>query len=638
MSHYSQTVRASRDLCSRAVHMAEAKAAGSNVGSLMSGQSGGGMGGLLGGGNQRKMAAAYQEYRGHVYTCITGIGRRLGGLPYGAGEIVNDEQQDKGAYATTKEGKRLARKRFLSGGVSADPAVPRRYFPASIKNVAGGAAIDAYLTHEALDLLNKPNPVQGKAEFLEQLVCNLYLSGEAYWIAGDGEEGPELWMPPTNWIVPKHDGGMFTSFELKPPGAASGVPLEPEMVRRMYFPDPADPKLAMSPVLAQFSPIRTDNAIQKSQEQMFDRGIFPNVVLTVGDTKNAEGKPAGKPTLTGPQRRQLIRAVREVWSATVSNGDPAIIDGLISSIHKLNNTPAEMDWLQSGETTKKRIFQAFGVNPIIVGEVTGANRAQAAVAEQHFLSSIINPLADRVTVVLNEFIAPMFGAGGEKEKAKEDDKKKSGKTKLYLWLEEGQPLDDELKLRKFSTGRINNDCTRNEFRTEILGLPPMKEEEDVKRVPLLDTVGGAQAIVNVLSAVGTGTVGPQSAVEAFKLLFEMDDAAAQALVADTGELGQQALAAPPAGKPPGRDTPPRDDDEDEGDPKEPPPDLPDVDEDAGTGGKAAGMAKIKRSAVKAHSQQQQKRLERQVAARLDPFSRASSAQLLRNLRKIPTGS
>jgi hypothetical protein len=371
---------------------------------------------------------------------------------------------------------------------------------------------------------------------------------------------------------------------------------------------------------------------------MFDRGIFPNVVLTVGDRRNADGTPGGKPTLTGPQRRQTIRAIREVWGATTSNGDPAIIDGLIAGIHKLNNMPAEMDWLNSGEQVKKRIFQAFHVNPIVVGEVTGANRAQAAVAEQSFLSTVVNPLGDGVTVVLNDFVAPLFGGGKGDEKAKKKDKP-AGKTKLYLWIEEGQPLDDDLKLRKFQIGRQNNDVTRNEFRTEVLALPPIEDEEEVKRVPLLDTVGGGQVIVQVLSAVGMGTMGPQSAVEAFKLLFEMDDAQAEALVGDTGDL---ALLAPPApaigGAPPGRDTPPPDDDDEED--EEEKPELPDVDENAGTGKalKAAGIPMIKRSTVKANHRRQQARLEREVAGRLRPFSKASIARLLRNLHGNRTAS
>jgi phage portal protein BeeE len=52
-----------------------------------------------------------------------------------------------------------------------------------------------------------------------------------------------------------------------------------------------------------------------------------------------------------------------------------------------------VDFLESGQSTKSRIFQSFGVNPIIVGEIAGANRAYAAVAEAVFCSNVINPLA-----------------------------------------------------------------------------------------------------------------------------------------------------------------------------------------------------------------------------------------------------
>jgi phage portal protein BeeE len=629
-SLYSQTLKSSRDMCDRAEAMSRQKAAsGGDIGSLVSGQSGG-MGGILGGGSQRKMQAAYAEFKNHVYTCTRAISTRLSGLPYGAGEIVNDDSQGKGDGKDNGKG-------TLDGTKGKVRLRVKNKLPATIKSAAGPAQIDAFLTHPALDVLNKPNPVQGKAEFLEQLVDNLYLAGEAYWIAGQGENGPELWMVPTSWIIPKHEGGLFTSFELKPPGAASGTTLDPETVRRMYFVDPADPKLAMSPVLAQISAIQTDNSIQKSQSDMFKRGIFPAVALRVGQMKDAEGKPGGMPRLGGAQRRQLIAAVRELWGGAVDRREPAIIDGLISGIDKLQTMPAEMDWLQSGEATKKRIFQAFQVNPIIVGEVTGANRAQAAVAEQHFLSAVINPLADRVTVVLNEFVAPMFGTQGDKQKATAKDNA-AAKSKLYLWLEEGQPLDDELKLRKFQAGRQNGDVTGNEFRTEVLGLPPLETEASEKPA-LLSTVGGMTGTVQILSAVGMGQISPDSAVQAFMLFFGLDEATAKALVGDTGELGAAVVSEPkPPNLPPGRDTPQPDDEEDEDDPRKPKPEVPDVDENASDAGKAFNVGTIKRSQVKAAGKKQQARLEKEVAASLRPFSNANSARLLRSLASSPTAS
>jgi hypothetical protein len=70
--------------------------------------------------------------------------------------------------------------------------------------------------------------------------------------------------------------------------------------------------------------------------------------------------------------------------------------------------------------------------------------------------------------------------------------------------------------------------------------------------------------------------------------------------------------------------------------------LPDVDEEAGDepakGVKAPGLPKIKRSVVKASNRRQQVRLEREVAARLRPFSRASIGRQLQNLLDSQTVS
>ena len=69
--------------------------------------------------------------------------------------------------------------------------------------------------------------------------------------------------------------------------------------------------------------------------------------------------------------------------------------GPLRTFEPSRNKPTEMDFLDSGNGHQEsRIFQAFGVNPIIVGEIQGANRAQAAVAEASVLLQRHQPTAD----------------------------------------------------------------------------------------------------------------------------------------------------------------------------------------------------------------------------------------------------
>jgi phage portal protein BeeE len=551
-----------------------------------------------------KSAQNYQLIRDWVATCLSAICRRTSSQNFGAGEKVKATDADKFSFFAHKS-----------------QAAGRRLPPSIKETITGSLALKPFEDHPALEFLQQPNPLQGKREFIDMWIMNLYASGQAYVIGGDmgNEGGKQAWVIPTPWLTPKHDGGLFTSYVLKPDGmTGEGIPVPKEAVHRAYFPDPSNLKKALCPIITQLRAIRIDESIQASQEQMFDKGIFPNVILEVGDTVGPDGKSMGKPVLTGAQRRQLVRAVREIWNATLSNGDPAIIDGLIKDIKKLNAMPAEMDWLQSGKAIKERIFQMFGLNPIIVGEIVGANRAQASVADQSFIDNTVNPLTDRITVMLNNFIAPMF-MGQAEGKAPAP----SGK-KLYLWLEEAVPKDDDLLLRKTTAGRTDGSISRNEARS-AQGLPP-KETPACEIVGLASTAAGAAAITNLLMQVGMGNIAPDSAHATLVTIYGVTEEEADAMIGSTEYVEPPAPTVvqqiPKPTDKPGNAPPKPDEGDMSGD--NPAAAISDVIQ------KASG-AKITRGEVKAAHRRQVVRLEKEVASVLRPFFGDSTIQQLRGL-------
>ena len=381
-------------------NLAKARGAKMAGGELMAPQGGANTGSLLmGSGSQRstRNREAYGHFRSWVYVCVDAIARRLAGQDLMAGEI-------EGAEANP-ENDRARRLNHKSKKLVYPPerglAVPK----STLKYVGQNQQLSVFESHPALDLLARPNAVQRKFEFLYMSAANLLLTGECYWVGmggseAEGEDG-EVWAVPTAWMTPIHDGNLFSSYKLQVSGQAVAKDIPADMVARTYFADPADLKSAYSPLRAILQAIRVDDYIQESQEQMFERGINPNLIVTVGRVRGEDGTLTDRrPVLSGPNRRQIIRAIREIWNQTVSTGDPAILDGLIESVHKLHNTPQEMDWPGSGEIVKKRVMQGFKVNPIVVGEVTAGNRAQAIEAEKNFCSNAVNPF---------EFVTTLYG-------------------------------------------------------------------------------------------------------------------------------------------------------------------------------------------------------------------------------------
>ncbi len=469
--------------------------------------------GSSGFGSGNKARQFYRLVRNWVAACTKVVATRVSAQPWMAGYYT--EQPEEGSRGSSKPGKK-----------------PKHYnrslIPRTLPRVKeyGLADLEPEPNHPSLWTLDRPNHVQGRFEFLYMIVMNLLITGEWYVIGGiskrkdkrDKKKAPkdkmELWAIPSSMMEPDHSQGLFGGYKLITGMGGQGIPIPAENVARGYFVDPSDPKGCMSPLITCLQAARIDDFILSSQEASFERGINPNLLITIGKTLDAEGRQTQRrPVLQGSQRRQIIRAVRHVWSQTVNQGDPAILDGLIEDVKKLQMTPQEMDWKQSGEIVKARIMQAYNVNPIVIGEVTPSNKAQAVVAETNLCNNAVNPIIENISCAMSEFLSPFYEGGDE----------------LAVWLERSQPHDDELEHRKYEAARRNGDITEDEFRA-YMNLPPAAEKE--RRNALLSSQAGLQGAINVAAAVGGGQMSHDNGVALLAEFLQLPEERVKPMVPD----------------------------------------------------------------------------------------------------------
>jgi len=340
---------------------------------------------------------AYNQFRRWTYVAISAIARRMMGYEFCAGDVKgaapNAERstKDVSKWRSAVTGEDFQRYQLSYGQIMMLPTHVRRLLGGTLKAPAGD--LEVLDQHPVLDILNKPNHVQKKQEFIFNLVANLYLTGEAWIVGGESDGEMTLWAIPSTWVDVEHKDGLFSGFRLRADGAFTNFEVPEGGITRMYFPDPSDPKKVISPVQANLQAIQTDESLQKAHKTSFDQGIFPKIAIGVGPNIDHTGKQLKtKPVLDGDQREQLMSAVQSVWMSSAGDGLPAILDGLIDNVQVLQSTPVEMDYQNSSEMIKERIFQAFGLNPIIVGEITASNKAQALVAERSFCFTADTPI------------------------------------------------------------------------------------------------------------------------------------------------------------------------------------------------------------------------------------------------------
>ena len=180
-------------------------------------------------------------------------------------------------------------------------------------------------------------------------------------------------------------------WRMTPDRAGYSYILDAESVAYFHLPDPGDPFGTVSPLQSQAAAIDADDQLQLSQARAFQNGIFPGMVIKVG--RPFGGDSGERLTLTKAMRQQLIEGILAWNGGPKFAGAPLIVDGLIEEATPATTAPREMDFLDSGSQLKSRIMQAFGVNPLIVGEIQGAAAHKRPLLRSHSATTLSTRLA-----------------------------------------------------------------------------------------------------------------------------------------------------------------------------------------------------------------------------------------------------
>jgi phage portal protein BeeE len=447
--------------------------------------------------DQRANYERYGLYRGWLYAAIHATCLEAAGQPAYVGRLLDALPMEEDTRRRIGRTKHMAEK-----------------MPKGLREKSIREGFELVQEHPLVDLIERPNPIQSRWQFTYMFVAQLNLTGWGYLVGGlTGKDGQmEIYSVPTTWITPDHREGPFAKFKFKDPKiTGEGIDLTREQVGIAYIPNPANMLTALSPTRTQIEAVRIDDHIQASQERFFENGIFPSMVLTIGDNPLGQGGGGGSPLLTGPQRRAIVGAIHKRMGGVANSGEPLILDGLVSKAERLSATQTEMGWEKSEEKVKTRILSSFGVHPFILGEaINVGGYAQASIIKSVFCDRVNSYLSMLSLIMTNRFAPQM-----------------SETERLTVWWEECVPADPELERKYYEMGRKTGDVTRDEYRAKM-GLPPL--EVAAERNKLLETVGGMTGAVQILNAMGMGSITSETAAKLLALFFEIEEKVANDII------------------------------------------------------------------------------------------------------------
>jgi len=335
----------------------------------------------------------------------------------------------------------------------------------SVKMIAEAAAAlpivlqDAttrYETHPVLDLITRPNPLQGRAELFEALFGQILLTGNGYVEAVGGETGVPMELHVLRSdrmsLVPGADGWPvaydYTVGAKKHRfNVADGI--SPICHIKSFHPQ--DDHYGLSPLQATAQALDVHNAASAWSKALLDNAARPSGAIVY---KGGEGEG----TLSADQYDRLL-AEMEAYHVGVRNaGRPMLLEGGLDW-KPMGLSPSDMEFQETKAAASREIATAFGVPPMLLGILGEATYANYQEANRAFYRLTVLPLVTKVAASVGHWLS---GFTGEPVTLKPD-------------LDQVPALSSE---RDQQWARISaaDFLTADEKRT-ILGLPKLSDDE-----------------------------------------------------------------------------------------------------------------------------------------------------------------
>ncbi|WP_375281144.1 phage portal protein [Pseudooctadecabacter sp.] len=262
-----------------------------------------------------------------------------------------------------------------------------------------------YETHPVMDLIQRPNGAQGRAELFEALFGQLLLTGNGYVEAVGGEDGPvELHVLRSDRmsIVPGADGWPV-AYDYTVGGRkhrfAVGESASPICHIKSFHPQ--DDHYGLSPMQAAATALDVHNAASRWSKALLDNAARPSGAIVY---RGADGQSQ----LSSDQYDRLLHEMETQHQGAKNAGRPMLLEGGLDW-KPMGFSPSDMEFLKTKEGAAREIATAFGVPPMLLGIQGDATYANYQEANRAFYRLTVLPLVTRVTGAIADWLGDFSG-------------------------------------------------------------------------------------------------------------------------------------------------------------------------------------------------------------------------------------
>ena len=290
-----------------------------------------------------------------------------------------------------------------------------------VNEVAKGASAVPFLisankepleSHAAIDLMNRPNPLQSYSEFMGALFGYLLLSGNSYITRTTGMQNQptEMHLLRPDRITIEGSGQVFPDkYIYMVEGRRQGEYLVDQEtgfsdLKQIKLFHPLDDFYGLSPLTAAAVEVDQHNLSSTHNINLLNNGARPSGAIIF--------KPQDDGGFTMPlndsQRQQLLTDLNNRFSGPNNTGRPLLLEGDFDW-REMGLSPKDMDFINLKHMSATDIAMCFGVPSQLVGVPDAQTYSNVAEARLALYEETIIPYLRKVQSDLNEWLMPQFG-------------------------------------------------------------------------------------------------------------------------------------------------------------------------------------------------------------------------------------
>ncbi len=321
--------------------------------------------------------------------------------------------------------------------------------PFEVKRVVAGKEPKDIPFHDFEMLLNRPNPMDSRYEFLYATIAFFKLTGNAYWWLNKKDENSppdEMWVIPSHMIRPVPDENLYLRGYLYDPGNGMEILLEPHEIVHFKRFNPFSRFVGMSAIEAIALVANGDLGMQDWNTRLFkeNNARLPGVMTFEQMIADPTWAKIKEDTREAARNRELLM-LRGVGQGGVQWMQNAV-------------SQREMEFLAGRQANKEEIMTTIAPGSFTMLS-ENATQANSVVGRASFNELTVYPAHVMISEKITNSILPLYGG-----------------RPLIGMFEDIRVTDKDLELREQDA--FERTHTLAEVREEWYGDDPLGDERD----------------------------------------------------------------------------------------------------------------------------------------------------------------